>query len=247
MTVQTENMIKDVRPKQYSSDTAQHSAAVTACKYPLTKGFGCTCKKSRCLKLYCQCFASSTVCDPSKCKCTACKNVTANVTEIDVARGIILGRNPNAFEDKFRNAGDENNFGGFYGGPPMSLQRNPIHLSGINAVPEGHRHGQVEIFGMRNDSRSNSGNFIHSRMYEKNYYDERNGQYHGYENTSRPPSGTMNEHNRYGSSYGKVPEDSRTNGPFNPNIQWASRPQYGDNGYPHLSSLGGYGSQNQHG
>lgn len=61
----------------------------------------CTCKKSRCLKLYCQCFASSTTCGP-KCKCLACHNTTMHGRDIDEARKVILERNPSAFEDKFR-------------------------------------------------------------------------------------------------------------------------------------------------
>lgn len=32
----------------------------------------CTCKKSRCLKKYCVCFANNIPCDPSKCHCTNC-------------------------------------------------------------------------------------------------------------------------------------------------------------------------------
>ena len=34
----------------------------------------CTCKKSNCLKLYCQCFASSVYCSPEDCRCTNCYN-----------------------------------------------------------------------------------------------------------------------------------------------------------------------------
>ena len=62
-------------------------------------GGGCTCKKSKCLKLYCQCFSSSTTCGP-KCKCQACHNTTLHRTDIDDARQVILERNPAAFELK---------------------------------------------------------------------------------------------------------------------------------------------------
>lgn len=34
----------------------------------------CNCKNSRCLKLYCECFASGIYCDPSTCNCSACCN-----------------------------------------------------------------------------------------------------------------------------------------------------------------------------
>ncbi|CAB9525540.1 tesmin/TSO1-like CXC [Seminavis robusta] len=62
---------------------------------------GCTCKKSRCLKLYCQCFASSTTCGPT-CKCHVCHNTALHGDAIDAARRTILERNPSAFDDKFR-------------------------------------------------------------------------------------------------------------------------------------------------
>jgi Tesmin/TSO1-like CXC domain, cysteine-rich domain len=51
----------------------------------------------RCLKLYCQCFASSTTCG-AKCKCESCKNTPQHAVEIDDARQLILDRNPAAFE-----------------------------------------------------------------------------------------------------------------------------------------------------
>jgi hypothetical protein len=38
------------------------------------KVIGCNCKKSRCLKLYCDCFAKRVFCGPS-CKCVECYNV----------------------------------------------------------------------------------------------------------------------------------------------------------------------------
>ena len=55
----------------------------------------------RCLKLYCQCFASSTTCGPT-CKCQVCHNTTLHGEDIDAARRTILDRNPTAFDDKFR-------------------------------------------------------------------------------------------------------------------------------------------------
>jgi len=60
-------------------------------------GGGCTCKKSKCLKLYCQCFSASTTCGP-KCKCQSCHNTTMHRDDIENARKIILERNPQAFD-----------------------------------------------------------------------------------------------------------------------------------------------------
>lgn len=64
---------------------------------------GCTCKKSKCLKLYCQCFASSATCVKEKCVCVSCENVVGNDAKIAAAKNVILERNPRAFEDKFGN------------------------------------------------------------------------------------------------------------------------------------------------
>ncbi|KAG7344412.1 Tesmin/TSO1-like CXC domain protein [Nitzschia inconspicua] len=70
----------------------------------IPKSAGCTCKKSRCLKLYCQCFAVSTTCGP-KCRCQACNNTPMHAEEIKAAREAVLERNPIAFQDKFRISG----------------------------------------------------------------------------------------------------------------------------------------------
>ncbi len=71
-------------------------------------GPGCTCKKSKCLKLYCQCFAQSALCVPDKCKCSNCNNFddVKNVKEIKKSRSIVLYRNPRAFEYKFKTDND---------------------------------------------------------------------------------------------------------------------------------------------
>lgn len=35
---------------------------------------GCSCKKSKCLKKYCECFQAGIPCEKSNCKCHGCKN-----------------------------------------------------------------------------------------------------------------------------------------------------------------------------
>lgn len=62
---------------------------------------GCTCKKSKCLKLYCQCFASKSIC-VATCRCLSCKNLPKYDLERKEAIHSILMRNPNAFETKFK-------------------------------------------------------------------------------------------------------------------------------------------------
>ena len=60
----------------------------------------CNCKKSRCLKLYCQCFAAQTICH-EMCNCTMCSNTIDNEAVRKEAVRVIVERNPTAFECKF--------------------------------------------------------------------------------------------------------------------------------------------------
>eukprot|EP00588_Corethron_pennatum_P005452 CAMPEP_0194287186 /NCGR_PEP_ID=MMETSP0169-20130528/34181_1 /TAXON_ID=218684 /ORGANISM="Corethron pennatum, Strain L29A3" /LENGTH=628 /DNA_ID=CAMNT_0039033817 /DNA_START=115 /DNA_END=1997 /DNA_ORIENTATION=+ len=86
---------KDVLPPQQYQQQPHEMQQVTT-------DFGCTCKKSKCLKLYCQCFAASALCDPSSCRCLVCMNTAAHNVARAEAVAAILERNPTAFDDKFR-------------------------------------------------------------------------------------------------------------------------------------------------
>jgi len=59
----------------------------------------CTCSKSKCLKLYCECFAHGLVCGRD-CDCKDCFNMEGNEELIAQAREDILKRDPQAFESK---------------------------------------------------------------------------------------------------------------------------------------------------
>ncbi|GFR45814.1 hypothetical protein Agub_g7270, partial [Astrephomene gubernaculifera] len=60
----------------------------------------CNCKNSRCLKLYCECFASGRYCE--NCNCLQCFNNRENEATRQSAVEAILERNPNAFRPKIQ-------------------------------------------------------------------------------------------------------------------------------------------------
>ncbi|KAL8498015.1 hypothetical protein ACS0TY_021383 [Phlomoides rotata] len=62
----------------------------------------CNCKHSRCLKLYCECFASGVFCDG--CNCVNCHNNAENEAARREAVEATLERNPNAFRPKINNS-----------------------------------------------------------------------------------------------------------------------------------------------
>lgn len=62
---------------------------------------GCNCKNSKCLKLYCECFANNFTCG-DHCNCRNCKNNGQFVDEKKIAVDAILERNPNAFQPKVK-------------------------------------------------------------------------------------------------------------------------------------------------
>lgn len=59
----------------------------------------CKCNKSRCLKMYCECFTVGRFCDKN-CLCKNCANVVENTSMIRNARKAIRNRNPQAFKPK---------------------------------------------------------------------------------------------------------------------------------------------------
>ncbi|KAJ0248544.1 AB hydrolase-1 domain-containing protein [Hirschfeldia incana] len=58
----------------------------------------CNCKNSKCLKLYCECFASGSYCNG--CNCLDCHNTLEKETSRQEAIKAILERNPDAFKPK---------------------------------------------------------------------------------------------------------------------------------------------------
>ena len=64
----------------------------------------CTCNKSKCIKMYCECFTAGRFCDES-CSCTNCHNKPEFEKMIREARKNIRNRNPLAFKAKDKNTG----------------------------------------------------------------------------------------------------------------------------------------------
>lgn len=77
---------------------------------PSTK---CSCKASRCLKLYCPCFASSGMCAEG-CSCKNCQNTEATLDVVRDARQTVLSRDPKAFDPKVKSGAATNSNSGIH-------------------------------------------------------------------------------------------------------------------------------------
>ncbi|KAG6551091.1 hypothetical protein Mapa_007326 [Marchantia paleacea] len=86
----------------------------------------CNCKNSRCLKLYCECFASGTYCDG--CNCVNCCNNVENESVRQEAVEATLERNPNAFRPKIASS-------------PSALLRDSREDNGEHPVAGKHNKG----------------------------------------------------------------------------------------------------------
>ena len=53
----------------------------------------CHCSRTKCLKMYCECFAKGFKCG-KECGCIGCSNVDENSDQVEKARSDILKRNP---------------------------------------------------------------------------------------------------------------------------------------------------------
>lgn len=60
----------------------------------------CKCSKSKCLKLYCECFINEELCGP-ECKCLNCFNTIENIDLIQKIKLEISTFNPSSFESKY--------------------------------------------------------------------------------------------------------------------------------------------------
>lgn len=84
-----------------SSSLASHAINIAPAGSPPSQddSKGCTCKASKCLKLYCVCFAANQPCG-KECACRNCHNNGLYPEEKQAAVEAILERNPAAFQPK---------------------------------------------------------------------------------------------------------------------------------------------------
>lgn len=93
---------KHNKPRSTVKEKAARAASLAVArpkKSAAEVGKSCNCKKSQCLKMYCDCFAASGYCHPS-CTCESCKNTSRNEDVVNVARAGILMKDPTAFDEK---------------------------------------------------------------------------------------------------------------------------------------------------
>jgi hypothetical protein len=79
------------------------AAAPPSSSSPSSSARRCNCKNSRCLKLYCECFAAGSYCN-SLCKCKCCLNTKRHMPERQAAIKATLERNAFAFQPKISTA-----------------------------------------------------------------------------------------------------------------------------------------------
>ncbi len=100
---QSLNSKKETNSKRANTES-QSSDRLDLFRHVPTTLRPCKCKKTNCLKLYCECFHDNAFCDPNICKCQDCMNVEAH-NSIRRPRGrrviamlSIVAKRPNAFD-----------------------------------------------------------------------------------------------------------------------------------------------------
>ena len=79
-------------------NTTDFDAAKTVLS-PANSMLSCNCRRTRCLKLYCDCFRFKRYCS-RMCNCSGCSNIEEHEDERRQVMEAIMGRNPGAFKPK---------------------------------------------------------------------------------------------------------------------------------------------------
>ena len=109
-----------------NDDRKENRSPAQSAKKSGSKRNPCNCKKSKCLKLYCECFAANLYCDG--CNCTDCSNTKEFESQRQKAIKDTKAKNPNAFLPRFSTVN-----------PSVLMERNhsgnAINTSGNLALP----------------------------------------------------------------------------------------------------------------
>ncbi|PWA64167.1 tesmin/TSO1-like CXC domain-containing protein [Artemisia annua] len=121
-----------IRPVKMESPKARPRQNVDTKDGTPKKQKQCNCKHSRCLKLYCECFASGIYCDG--CNCVNCHNNVENEPARRDAIETTLERNPNAFRPKIASSPHGNRDNREEAGEPIVLGK---HNKGCHCKKSG--------------------------------------------------------------------------------------------------------------
>ena len=109
----------------YSEEEAEHSSLLASLSAPIKRKkpanpeATCNCQRTKCLKLYCDCFAAGNYC--ADCACVDCRNDDAHEEERSKAMDTIVQRNPYAFRSKAKVVGS-------------GSSKATVHLRGCNCT-----------------------------------------------------------------------------------------------------------------
>ena len=101
-----DNLPLPEQPSEASSSNADSSVLFDTNLFDALRAeFGgdmrCSCRSSKCSKMYCECFANNRHCT-DKCGCNDCENCEENEPSLKRTREGIIRRNPQAFMNKVR-------------------------------------------------------------------------------------------------------------------------------------------------